>query len=362
MRTGLTLLGVTGVGVGIACWFVWAGLDVDAPDVTTERVTSEAPITSSVVTPTVINELPPAPITVLAFGDTMFERFYATQDEADRFALIGTLETGLLGGADLVVLNLEGVIAPPAAPVKSFDFAFDDYYADLLALYQVDSVSLANNHSLDQGQAGYDRTVTELTRRDIGTFGHQTRIQAPVHTHRVDDQTIGLVGFNLTHPGASTTVARSVVEEAVANHDYTIVMMHWGDEYQLQPNTTQRTWGRLLVDWGADAVIGAHPHVMQGMEVYRGVPILWSLGNFAFDQYFSFETRHGLAAELTFSATSTSVVPIPVGAHKYTPRPLEPEVITERLNAFLERSELAPDLVVGTTTDRSLQIVIPRVD
>jgi poly-gamma-glutamate synthesis protein (capsule biosynthesis protein) len=105
----------------------------------------------------------------------------------------------------------------------------------------------------------------------------------------------------------------------------------------------------MFVEAGADAVVGAHPHVMQGMEVYKGVPILYSLGNFVFDQYFSPETRQGLLIELVFSSTSTDVYPIPVTIKHYHPYYATTTAET-RIANFLDRST-GIERYIATSTD-----------
>ena len=81
--------------------------------------------------------------------------------------------------------------------------------------------------------------------------------------------------------------------------DLIFVSLHWGEEYQLQSNVEQQRIARALIDVGADAVIGHHPHVIQEVEEYNGGWIFYSLGNFIFDQYFSPETMEGLVASVT---------------------------------------------------------------
>ena len=80
-----------------------------------------------------------------------------------------------------------------------------------------------------------------------------------------------------------------------------MVNAHWGEEYSAQFNRLQQELAHGFIDAGADAVIGHHPHVAQGMEVYKNKPIFYSLGNFVFDQYFSAETQTGLAVEFIFN-------------------------------------------------------------
>ena len=95
--------------------------------------------------------------------------------------------------------------------------------------------------------------------------------------------------------------AEAVVSALKGSVDWVIVSIHWGEEYDQYVNTAQQNLAHALIDRGADAIVGHHPHVVQGVEVYKNKPIFYSLGNFIFDQYFSVETQQGLAVSLEFS-------------------------------------------------------------
>jgi poly-gamma-glutamate synthesis protein (capsule biosynthesis protein) len=95
--------------------------------------------------------------------------------------------------------------------------------------------------------------------------------------------------------------AKKIVSGLASSTDFTIINIHWGTEYEHQFNKLQKEIAHELVDAGADIIIGHHPHVVQGMEMYQGKPIFYSLGNFVFDQYFSPDTQEGLAVGLNLS-------------------------------------------------------------
>ena len=94
---------------------------------------------------------------------------------------------------------------------------------------------------------------------------------------------------------------KQAIENARDKVDVLAVLFHWGNEYQQKPRVDQIARARRVIDWGADMVIGNHPHVVQISEVYKEKPIYYSLGNFVFDQYFSGETQEGLSVGLTLS-------------------------------------------------------------
>jgi poly-gamma-glutamate synthesis protein (capsule biosynthesis protein) len=110
------------------------------------------------------------------------------------------------------------------------------------------------------------------------------------------------------------------IPAARADADFVIVQVQWGQEYDTAPNARQRTLGRLMVDLGADAVVGHHPHVLQPMERYKDRPILYSLGNFVFDLKRA-DTHPALAVRMTFApGRETALEFAPVWGGAYFPR------------------------------------------
>ena len=108
---------------------------------------------------------------------------------------------------------------------------------------------------------------------------------------------IGIVGFHeFSYMNFDKVFAE--IEKLRPQVDFLVVTPHWGVEYQSLPTEKQRKWATEFIDSGADAVIGSHPHVIQNIEEYRGKKIYYSLGNFAFDQYFSKETMTGAGVQV----------------------------------------------------------------
>lgn len=199
--------------------------------------------------------------------------------------------------ADLVVANLECPIAQGGTVVdKIYTFRAAPATADVLARH-VDAVSLANNHSGDYGPSALGETFAELHRVHVPFFGageDAKRAHAPLIIER-GGMRIALLGYDEFHPrwfeatAATAGVAWSEDEQTIADihlaHEMgaqiVIPFLHWGWENEGE-GARQRELARILIDAGADAVIGAHPHVVQGAELYRGKPIVYSLGNFVF--------------------------------------------------------------------------------
>jgi poly-gamma-glutamate synthesis protein (capsule biosynthesis protein) len=138
-------------------------------------------------------------------------------------------------------------------------------------------------------------------------------------TTTVNGVRIALVGFNTTDNALDEMAASSTLTLARQESDKVIVFMHWGLEYRHMPPDIVREQAHWLIDHGADIVIGGHPHWVQGVEKYEGKPIVYSLGNFIFDQYFSKETQQGLAVVLTLNKEGTQLDLIPLRSEQSQP-------------------------------------------
>jgi poly-gamma-glutamate synthesis protein (capsule biosynthesis protein) len=229
--------------------------------------------------------------------------------------------TSYMSSADLAIGNLEGPIVPPGiipippASPNQLNLTGNRRAAPALARAGLDLLSLANNHAYDDGLAGIAYTTSALRQAGIAPLGLDSgRGQAPVikmvqglrlaflaYTDVINIP--GTRGIGYVNPYSPTGLAKMAAEVAAARSraDVVIVMMHWGTEYALQPDEGQRIIARKLVAAGADLVVGAHPHVGQGMDLLtrdgRTVPVAYSLGNALFDQQARQETRDGLSLE-----------------------------------------------------------------
>lgn len=155
-------------------------------------------------------------------------------------------------------------------------------------------VSLANNHTLDAGSEGVRQTLETLQRNKIAYVGvheYKERSWQPVYV-RVGRLRVGFMAFtdlSFQHGcynkyDVDPVAARARVAQVRAKCDLLFVSVHWGDEYQQMPNERQQRTARELLDAGADCILGHHPHVLQGIGLHQGKPILYSMGNFVFDQ------------------------------------------------------------------------------
>lgn len=256
---------------------------------------------------------------MLFLGDMMFDRGVRTTIAANGAEAIFTKTTRTLSEPfDLTIANLEGPITSSASKtidangkaIPGFTFTFATPTAPMLRDSGIDVVSLANNHADNFGEEGLRETVQLLKQNDVFHFGNaRNAIDSPssISTILCPEKSdhrycIGLIGYHqFAGNGEEIIVSEIQKIRASGDADYIIVFPHWGNEYEKTPTSLQRSLAHTWIDAGADIVIGAHPHIVQSMEMYKEKPIFYSLGNYMFDQYFSYDTTHGLTIGLTLS-------------------------------------------------------------
>lgn len=268
-----------------------------------------------------------APIRLFFLGDMMLDRSVALRIKERGFEdlLRAFREEGRFEQYDLVIANLEGPFSEQRIKTtKSIAFRFDPALAPELRWLGIDAVSLANNHAFDMGTAAYAKTQELLSEQGTVYFGHPTGAgDEAVTVIESRGERVALVGFNTTFHTLTERVMTDRVRLAREQADYVVVFMHWGDEYKEVHNATQEKLAHALIDAGADAVIGAHPHVVQDSETYAGKPIYYSLGNFIFDQYFSAPTQQGIGVEVQLSQSGVTATSRRFEATKSEPRFVE---------------------------------------
>lgn len=216
----------------------------------------------------------------------------------------------LLRDADVRIGNLECPVARGRTPLENKIYTFRAEPAALRVLAgRFDALSVANNHSGDQGQAAFLETLAHLREAGLQAFGggaDLARAHAPLWLERRGLR-IAVLGYNefkprrfeagATWPGVAWSedshVQADIRAARAAGAHVVIPFMHWGWERETQPSARQRELARRMIDAGADAVVGSHPHVTQGTDTWRGRPIVWSLGNFVFDSFTTPETTTG---------------------------------------------------------------------
>jgi len=205
----------------------------------------------------------------------------------------------ILREADLVWANLEGPLVE-GCPVfyTGFTFCGDPELAEGLGNAGIDVANIANNHIYNFGGPGRSETVRTLKEAGIGVSGEEQ-----IHYRTVKGIRFAFLGFDAVGKYADRGAVAAAVGKARENSDAVLVQFHWGQEYTYLPRPAGEnpvSLGRFAVDSGADLVIGNHPHWVQGMELYQGKPIVYSHGNFVFDQMWSQETREGMVGKYVF--------------------------------------------------------------
>ena len=240
---------------------------------------------------------------VLAFaGDVMFsEQSVAAYDKNGVLALADADMLSLMQEADLFMINEEFPFSlrGEAMEDKQYTFRTDPKYVSIFQELGVDLVTVANNHALDFGRDAFCDTLDTLKDADITCVGggyNFTEASAPA-VSTIHGQSFAIFAATRvspsydwyatdSQPGLFQTYdparLNAAIAEADALYDHVIVFVHWGIERNEPPEDYQRSLARGYIDAGADLIVGCHPHVLQGFEYYKGVPILYSLGNYLF--------------------------------------------------------------------------------
>jgi poly-gamma-glutamate capsule biosynthesis protein CapA/YwtB (metallophosphatase superfamily) len=222
----------------------------------------------------------------------------------------------LISGADIAIANFENP-APndPSWHTRGTVFSADPALVSGLVDAGLDYVSLANNHIRDAGGQGLLQTIKNLTKRGLKVSGAGKNLSAARKPAMMEaggvkvailayDAIAGYYHATATKIGSAPLKANLVKQDVkaarMAGADLVIVFPHWGTEYDPTPFTSQQKLARMIIDNGADMVIGNHAHWAAAMEVYDGKPIWYALGNFVFDQTWSEPTMEGITLELTF--------------------------------------------------------------
>ncbi|MCD8366316.1 MAG: CapA family protein [Clostridiales bacterium] len=182
---------------------------------------------------------------------------------------------------DLTIINLECVLSTATERVeKTFNLKGSPEYVGIMTGSSVEACSMGNNHTYDYGEEGFQETRSVLEEAGI-TYAYSE--QSGMYTTE-DGVKVGIVSASLL---SQSQEKLDNMEEQIASlredgAELIVACCHWGIEKEYYPNDYQQTTAHTLVDAGADVVIGNHPHVLQGVEVYEGKVICYSLGNFCF--------------------------------------------------------------------------------
>ncbi|MBQ2613298.1 MAG: CapA family protein [Methanobrevibacter sp.] len=248
---------------------------------------------------------PKGDVSIAVTGDVMFARNMEGVLSSDSSPFAGV--SNVTSNVDLLIINFENAATNSENAVKGdVPLKCDPKYVPLAKANNRTIATLANNHVCDYGFTGMRDTIKYLKDAGITPMGAGENA-SDAHksvTQNINNRDITVLNYmdsnnfaeydyqslpyaNDSSPGYSaynSEDAKKQISEARANgSDFIMVSMHFGNEYSMSPNTDQEKIAHELIDYGADIVVGAHPHVPQGVEMYKGKPICYSLGNFMFD-------------------------------------------------------------------------------
>lgn len=296
-------------------------------------------------------------ITISAAGDVTLGNYFG-QDYAWSFREMWEKQQNpayflenvydIFSSDDMTIVNLEGPLTNAEArkEEQTYCISGDPEYADILTEGSVEAVSMANNHRLDYYEQGTSDTVEAVSSRGI-SYAYDKNLGL----YETKGIRIGFVSVNEVGQGAGV---ETILKEGIAllreqGADLVLANCHWGIERENYPEEYQLSLGKKCIDWGADLVLGHHPHVLQGIEEYQGKYIVYSLGNFCFGANRNPKDKDCIIFQQTFTFrdgilqddTEARIIPCSVSSvssrNDYRPTPAEGEDaqrIIERMNEY----------------------------
>ncbi|MGI6012012.1 MAG: CapA family protein [Ruminococcus sp.] len=253
---------------------------------------------------------------------------------------------------DLTIVNLEGPLTESEdIQEKTFAFKGSPSYTQVLTEGSVEAANLANNHSYDYGESGYEDTIQNAESAGIKTFGYDRTALMEIKGVKV-----GLAGIYVLADGMEreSQLKEKIGELKNQGAQLIIVSFHWGSEKENYPDETQKALAHTAIDEGADLVLGHHPHVLQGIETYQGKKIVYSLGNFCFGGNSNPSDKDTMIFQQTFTVTqegaetdeNISIIPCSISSesdyNNYQPTPAQGDEkirIEERIAEYSEGLE-----------------------
>jgi len=240
---------------------------------------------------------PEKPVTLIAVGDVMLGRSVnAKMRKLNDFNYPFLKTADFLKSADLTFINLESPFYDDCPTTNTgMIFCADPKAIAGLTMAGIDLANLTNNHIQNYEEEGVNLTQKLLQENSITPLG----LDQNLIIKEIKGTKFGFLAFNLTSGYQEENIIQAVQENSL-KVDLLIVSFHWGVEYAKEPSEKQVELAHKIIDAGADLILGHHPHVIQRVEDYRGGKIVYSLGNFIFDQPWSEETKKGLVGIFTF--------------------------------------------------------------
>ncbi len=240
------------------------------------------------------------PVSLVFVGDIYPDAFLSSYDATGMADLMSEDCLELLKGADIAIGNHEFAFSTRGEPQdKQYVHRTDPKYISILTDMGMDVMTLANNHALDYGTDALLDTIETLKNAGIAYIGAGANYSEAkaLKTVEVKGKTFGFLAASRVIPNTSwnakegtpgmftaydDTALREEIRNAKTVCDVVLVYFHWGTQRVEMPEDYQHEMAKRCIDAGADAIIGTHPHILQGVEYYQGRPIVYSLGNFLY--------------------------------------------------------------------------------
>jgi len=204
----------------------------------------------------------------------------------------------LFNKKDIVFINLESPLIDNCPLTnEGMTFCGNKSFIDGLKLINASIINIANNHFENYGQDGINQTISLLEDNNIFVIGNEKHL-----IKSINNKKFAFLGFNFILGGqiSKEEDIGNLIKKIRPKVDFLIIMFHWGDEYTSFPNDNQKKIAYFSIDLGADLVVGNHPHWIQTLEFHKDKPIIYSHGNFVFDQMWSEKTRQGIIGHYIF--------------------------------------------------------------
>ena len=264
-------------------------------------------------------------------GSSSGERFSRYADEYGLDYFFANVRD-IFAGDDFTVVNLEGPLTTRTSERsgRQFNFRGSPEYTQILSGSSVEVCTLANNHALDFKEAGLNDTAANVMDAGMGAAGYKN-----AWYEEKDGVRVCFLAFTEWDYSADEVAAR--VREEKAGSNIVIVSMHWGEELRAEPTSAQERYGHALIDAGADLVLGHHPHILGGLEQYKGKYIVYSLGNFCFGGNSNPDDKDTMIFQQTFAINGAgevvdggiNIIPCSISSvnstNNYQPTPLSGE-------------------------------------
>ena len=275
-------------------------------------------------------------------GDTSFDAKY---NEVGYAGFFFEKVKHVFEADDLTIVNLEGPLTTNNERAdKVYAFKGRPEYTAILTEGSVEAANLANNHSFDYGEDGYEDTKKYLSEAGISSFGYDRNAIMDIKGVKV-----ALIGIHEIYSGLECVdlLREDIVSAKAEGAQLIIVSFHWGTEKEYYPDSIQKELGHIAIDEGAHLVLGHHPHVLQGIEVYKGRNIVYSLGNFSFGGNKNPSDKDTMIFQQTFTIADGVVVEDNVK-----------EVIPCSLSSKSNYNNYQPMILEGEEKDRVMERIL----